>query len=60
MKYDVIRSLKGVLILVNSVDPDEMQHYILICTVCQSSARLGVSSVQRVKHKCIYLIRLLV
>ena len=41
--YDVFRSLKVVLIIANSVDPDEMQH------VCQRN-HLGVSSIQKVNQ----------
>ena len=46
--YDVqvFLSLKVVLILANSADPDEMLH--LVFTVYQSTC-LGVSSIQRVK-----------
>ena len=35
------------LIIAISVDPDEMQHFIWVFTVCQSDC-LGVSSLQRV------------
>ena len=40
-------SLKMVLVLTDSVDPDEMLHFIWVFTVCQNT-HLGVSSIQRV------------
>ena len=47
----VFLSLKIILVLANSVDPDEiMQHFIWVFTVCQSM-HLGVNSIQRVKFK---------
>ena len=37
-------------IFTNSIDPDEMQHYIIwVFTVCKNT-RLGVSLIQRVKR----------
>ena len=35
--------------LTNSVDPDEMRHFIWVFTVCKSNS-LGVSCIQRVKN----------
>ena len=35
--------------LLNSADPDEMQHFIRVITVWQST-RLEISSIQRVKY----------
>ena len=48
LNYDVFLSLKVVLILANSADPFEMQHFICIFTVCKSDF-LRVSNIQRVK-----------
>ena len=50
LNFDVFLSLKVVLILANSVDPDGMQHYAVFIwafTVYQSTY-LGVSTIQRV------------
>ena len=44
-KYDVFLSLKVVLILANSADPD----FIWVFTVCQHTFQ-GVSSIQRVER----------
>ena len=52
--YDVFWSLKVVLVIANSVDPDEMQHdaaflmlhFICVFTVCRST-HLAVSSIHR-------------
>ena len=49
LDYDAFLFMKDVLIIVNRVDPDKMQHYahyIWVFTICQST-RLGVSSVQK-------------
>ena len=37
-----------------SIDPDEMQHFISVFSVCKSN-RLGVSQIQRVNEKCILI-----
>ena len=34
LNNEVLLSLKVVLILANSEDPEEMQHFILVFTVC--------------------------
>ena len=44
--YDVMLSLKIVLILANSADPDEMQYYLGLH--CLPNTHLGVSRIQRV------------
>ena len=48
LNYDVFLSLKVVLILANSKDPDEMQHtaaFHLVFTVCQKcKSRLNAAS----------------
>ena len=51
LTYDVFLSLKIGLIIANSADPDEMQHYAAfhLGLHCQGT-RLGVSSIQRVNH----------
>ena len=46
--------MKIILILANRVDPNEMQHFIWVFTVCQSS-RYRVSSIQRVKNIVYYV-----
>ena len=45
--YNVFLSLKVVLIVGNSADPEEMLHSFWVFTICQST-RLGVSTLQRV------------
>ena len=46
-KYDVFLSIKAVLILASSADPDEMQHFHLGLH-CLPNTCSGVSSIQRV------------
>ena len=41
-------SLNIVFVLINSEDRDEMPHYILVFTVCQST-QLEVNGIHRVK-----------
>ena len=50
LNYDVFLSLKVVLILANSADPDEMQHYTAfhLGLRCLQSTHLGVSSIHMV------------
>ena len=50
VSYDVFLSLKVVLILANSADPDEMQHYaaFLLGLHCLLGTHYGVSGLQRV------------
>ena len=49
--YDVFLSLDVVLILANSADPDEMQHYAAFhqSLHCRQGICLGISSMQRDK-----------
>ena len=51
LKYDVFLSLKVVLILANSADPDEMQHYAAFHLVlhCLPKYMFRGFTVQRVK-----------
>ena len=51
LNYDIFLSLKIVLILANSVDTDEMQHYAAfhLGLHCLPKYQLGVSSIQRDK-----------
>ena len=53
-KNIVFLSLKIDFVL-NNADPDEMLHFIWVCTVCQS-IHLEVSGPQRIKYIHSYLI----
>ena len=44
---NIVFLFEDLFILTISVDPDEMQHYIWVFTVCKSTY-LGVSHIQRV------------
>ena len=48
---NIIYFLFEALFTLNSVDPDEMPHLILVATVYKSSG-LGVSRIQKVKANC--------
>ena len=53
----VLFSPKMVFVLANSKDPEEMQHFICVFTVCQSTP-LGVCSLQRViGFICFFLVK---
>ena len=47
-KLVALLSLNIAFVLINSEDPDEMQHYIWVFTVCQST-QLEVNGIHRVK-----------
>ena len=53
MKKYCVRLSADLFYLTNSVDPDEMQHFIWVFTVCKSIC-LGVSQIQRVNIFCVY------
>ena len=53
LNYDVFLSLNDLLIIANSVDPDEMQQLCCISSGSSLFAKVpsGVSRIQRVKHR---------